>query len=227
MRSFIGTANYMRDHIRNHDQLLAPMHRLITRNSTRNQFIEWKQEDILSFEQIKETIEAIPTLYFINYELPIELHTDASDYGIGAYLFQWDEGIQKPVRFISKSLSPIQKRWTVIEKECYAIYFAFKEFEYLIRDSKFLLRTDHLNLIYINEPKSPKVARWKLLIQDYDFTVEFIKGKDNVMADAFSRLSEDLDDDPEFLKAPRKSETINNIVPNDLSRSSHELTNYA
>ena len=78
---------------------------------------------------------------------PIYLHADASDYGIGAYLFQIVDGKDQPIAFMSKSLSGAELRWSTIEKECYAIVYALKKFEYLIRDTHFTLRTDHRNLL--------------------------------------------------------------------------------
>ena len=116
---------------------------------------------------------------------PIFLHTDASDYGIGAYLFQLKNGIEYPIAFISKALKKEQLRWSTPEKEAYAIYYAFVKLEYLIRDVHFTLRTDHKNLTYINLENTGKVKRWKLAIQEYDFDIEHIPGHLNVVADAF------------------------------------------
>jgi hypothetical protein len=128
-------------------------------------------------------------MFFIDDDAPIFMHTDASDYGIGVYLFQSVEGIEKPIQFMSKSLSTQEQHWSTIEKELYAIVYALRKFEYLLRDRHFILRTDHENLKYLNDPPSPKVRRWKLTIQEYDFDLEHIKGVQNVAADAFSRLS--------------------------------------
>jgi transposase InsO family protein len=90
--------------------------------------------------------------------------------------------------FMSKSLSETESRWNTTEKECYAFVYAFKKFEHLISDIPFILRTDHRNLVYINETKSSKILRWKLLIQEYDFHIEHIPGKFNVVSDTFSRV---------------------------------------
>ena len=89
---------------------------------------------------------------------------------------------------MSKLLSEQEKRPNTTEKQAYAIVYAFKQFEYLIRDRKFVLRTDHQNLIYIDTENNAKVKRWKLMIQEYDFWIEHIAGIDNIIADAFSRL---------------------------------------
>jgi len=67
----------------------------------------------------------------------------------------------------------------------------FKKYEYLLRDRYFILRTDHRNLTYLNESASPKVRRWKMLIAEFDFSIEYIKGEDNIVADAQSRLLTD------------------------------------
>ena len=81
---------------------------------------------------------------------PIYLHTDASQYGKGAYLFQIrDEGGVKrevPIRFLSKSFDDRMSRWSTIQQEGYAIFYAITSWEYLLRDRRFLVRTDHANL---------------------------------------------------------------------------------
>ncbi len=146
-------------------------------------------ELISSYEEVRQKVGNCPSLAFLDDNLPIFLHTDASDYGTGAYLFQpTPDGIEKPIAIISKSLTKERLRWSVPEKEAYAIFYAFQKLEYLIRDVYFVLRTDHKNLTCINEEGSSKVRRWKLAIQEYNFDIEHIKGEDNVVADAFSRL---------------------------------------
>ena len=43
---------------------------------------------------------------------------------------------------------------------------------------------------YINFGQSSKIMRWKLMIQEFDFSIEHVSGEENVIADAFSRLVE-------------------------------------
>ena len=116
------------------------------------------------------------------------LHTDASDYGIGAYLFQVKDGVEYPLQFISKSFDSVQSRWSTNEKEAYAIIYAIRKLKPLLRDIHFTLRTDHKNLTYINDPPSAKVMRWKLDLMEYDFDIEHIPGTENEVADCLSRL---------------------------------------
>ena len=69
------------------------------------------------------------TLHFVDEKAAIYLQTDVSQYGIGAYLFQTLDGAEKPVAFLSKTLDKTQLKWTTIEKEGYAIYYAFINFD--------------------------------------------------------------------------------------------------
>jgi hypothetical protein len=93
---------------------------------------------------------------------PIFLHTDASNYGIGAYLFQVVDGINRPIAFLSKSLDDRMRRWDTPQKEGFAIFYALDKFDYLLRDRKFTVRTDHVNLTRLREDYSSnkKVQRW-------------------------------------------------------------------
>ncbi len=93
---------------------------------------------------------------------------------------------------MSKTRNRQQRRWTTTERERYAIYMTLKKYEYLVRDIPFELYTDHESLVYLNNPPSNKVMRWKLAIQEYNCTIDYIKGELNIVADGLSRLTEEL-----------------------------------
>jgi hypothetical protein len=207
LKSFIGCAEYFRSHIRDLSTKLRPLH-LMIQNYDRNRKLDWTQEAREAWDQIREDIRNTQTLYFLDPNAPVYLHTDASDYGLGAYLFQVFD-VEHPVAFMSHLLSEAESRWNVTEKECYAIVFALKRFEHLLRDRHFTLRTDHRNLIYINNSTSPKIRRWKLELQEFDFDIEYLKGEDNSVADNCSRL---MDRNPHSQSAPTNTgdESSNN-----------------
>jgi hypothetical protein len=189
LKGFLGLANYFRDHVEHHSMQTTVLEEL-ARNYSPRRPVAWTDETEAAFENIKTAINDCPQLFFMNDDLssPIFLHTDASDGGIGAHLFQEVNGTTRSVAFVSKALSDSQRRWSTPEKECYAIYYAMRKLDYLLRDRQFLLRTDHRNLTFLNKNSSPKVIRWKLEIQEYDFKIEYIPGPLNIEADALSRM---------------------------------------
>jgi hypothetical protein len=137
-----------------------------------------------------------PKLYFLQDAIDSEiwLETDASDYAIGAYLYQsyTEPGtrrkVTRPIGFMSKTLDKTEIKWSTYEKEGYAMVKAVKKWHHLLADKRFTIRTDHRNLTYLRDTGSPKVYGWKQELQAYDFDLEYVKGEENVAADAFSRL---------------------------------------
>jgi hypothetical protein len=91
--------------------------------------------------------------------------------------------------FVSKVFSAVQKRWATCEQEMFGVYFCVKKLHYLIGGRKFTVRSDHRNLQYWSHVSaSAKVERWKLALTEYDFDLEYIKGEENLVADAMSRV---------------------------------------
>ena len=187
LKSFLGLVNYFRDFVRNHSNIVKPLHALLT-NYQKSKKICWTEEAKPAFESIKTEIAKCTTMHFLNDTDPIFLQTDASEYGIGGYLFQLIDGKEVPIAFVSKSLSVPQLRWAIIQKEAYAIFYTCMHLKTLLRDRKFTLRTDHRNLLYISENSNPMIVRWYMALSEYSFDLEYIKGESNNVADTMSRL---------------------------------------
>ena len=136
---------------------------------------------------MKVIINNCPILFFYNETAVIILQTDASDYGIGGYLFQIIDGKHQPIMFISKAFTRAQLRWSPFEKEAYAIIYCVKKLDYLPRDVKFTLQTDHRNLLFLKENSDAKVVRWNMVLSEFNYTLEHIPGNTNIVADMMSR----------------------------------------
>jgi hypothetical protein len=189
MKSFLGLANYFRDHIRNYSELARPLQDMIGMNPyNRRNKLQWDDDLVAAYEKLKAMIHECPKLFFIDEKSAVHLYTDASDYGIGAFLCQIINGKTIPIAFISKTLDKSQRKWSTPEKECFAIFYALSKLEHLLLDREFIIHTDHVNLTFLKESKNARVNRWKLALQEYRYTIEFIKGADNVIADSLSRL---------------------------------------
>jgi RNase H-like domain found in reverse transcriptase len=128
-------------------------------------------------------------MHFLKDTEPNFLQTDSSDYGIGGYLFQVVGGmIDHPIVFVSNFWLLTQRRWAVIQKEAYAIFFVCMHLKSLLRYRKFALRTDHRNLLYITENSNPIIGRWNMALSEYSFNLELISGVTSEVADSMSQL---------------------------------------
>ena len=138
----------------------------------------WTEEAIEAFHFCRVAVSNCQELYFLeDTETPI-LQTDASDYGIGDYLYMIVNHQVRVIRFFSKSLVGSQLNWSAREKEYYAIYYGVKLFDDLLDNRYFILKTDHMNLTYINVTFTGKELRWKMYLQDKDFNLYHFAGKE-------------------------------------------------
>lgn len=115
--------------------------------------------------------------------------TDASNKAVGAVLVQEMNGVEKPVAFYSSLLNSAQKNYSATDKELLAVVKSVKHFRPYLIASKWLFRTDHQAITYLFQAKdlSTRLLRWSLQLQEYDFTIEYVKGENNI-ADPLSRL---------------------------------------
>ena len=188
VRAFIGLVGYYRNFIPNFAAVSAPLTDL-TKKGKPN-LVEWGEPQERAYEYLKKAVSSKPILQMPDMNNPFIVRTDASDVGIGATLLQESNGCLMPIAYSSRKLIEREKRYSTSEKECLAIVFGIKKFALYLYGNKFTLQTDHQPLQYLNAAKfeSPRVMRWALFLQNYNFTVQYIKGCENVGADFLSRV---------------------------------------
>jgi transposase InsO family protein len=120
------------------------------------------------------------------------LTTDASVEGLGAILSQVnDDGDEQVIAYASRSLTTAERNYNVTELELLAIVWALHKYRpYIYGVDQFQLVTDHQALTYLNSlsEKSQRLTRWKLLMQEYNYVFLHRPGRDNMNADALSRI---------------------------------------
>ena len=200
LRSFIGIVNYYRDAWIRRSHILAPLTQLTGKQTK----WEWKQEHTDAFNTMKRVISKDTLLQYPDFNKKIEIHTDASDYQLGAVISQEN----KPIAFFSRKLTTAQQNMTVTEKELLAIVETLKEFRNILLGHEIVVYTDHKNLTY-KVFNTQRVMRWRLIIEEFGPTLVYLKGENNPVADALSRL---------HLEPTPKSESDDTVLETPSSR---------
>ena len=192
-QSFIGCSIFFAPFVAHHGEHLAPLADLAKDGFPFHDPSKWQHPYQQLFEDFKKAMCHAVSLYFPDPDQPMYLYTDASTRGVGGVLFQVIDGIIRILQLVSHKFSDAATRWATIEQEAYSIYYSVLRLEYFLRARKFILKTDHANLIFIERSIVPKIIRWRLYLQQYDFLLQHIPGKQNVVADWLSRLHEPIE----------------------------------
>ena len=117
------------------------------------------------------------------------MRTDASDVGIGAILLQKRGEGWKPVSYASRQLLERETKYIISEKECLAVIFGIKKFRPYLEGQHFKIVTDHCSLCFLKNKTSisPRLTRWALELQEFDYELEYKSGNYHKDADCLSR----------------------------------------
>jgi hypothetical protein len=134
---------------------------------------------------MKKVMSTCSVLSLPDFTQPFTVECDASGVGIGVVLMQ----NKHPIVYESRKLRGLGLLYTIYDKEMLSIMHALAKFRHYLVGAKFRVRMDHNSLKYFLDQKylNERQQKWVSKIQPYDFDIEFVKGKNNVVADALSR----------------------------------------
>jgi hypothetical protein len=195
LQEFLGLVTFLGPFIPNLSAQAEPIRALLKKDVP----FQWEDDHQQVFEHIKTLVGNETYLKYYDTEAPTYLMVDASQRGLGAALLQPDRQANgtytqeaKPVAFASKALSKSQKNYVNIEREMLAITFGIKRFHTYLYNRHFTVISDHKPLEMIcNKPilaAPPRLQAMMLAVQDYDYKVKYVPGKDIGLADTLSRL---------------------------------------
>lgn len=222
MRQFLGMMNFYRrfipgaatDQAKLNDTLAGP-------KKKGKVLIQWTSELEEAFERTKNSLSRATLLAHPDAQSELAITTDASDSAIGAVVQQKKGNDWQPIAFMSKKLSPAQKKYSPYDRELLAIYQAIKYYRHLLEGRRFTVYTDHKPITYAFRQNplqsSPRQSRHLEFIAQFTTDIQHISGKDNTVADALSRVEsvKEAVNFEDLAKSQEKDEELQTFLKSD------------
>ena len=213
VRKMLGLLSYYWRSIPSFAQRAQPLYKLLTAdtaNSTKvfktnngqlhsNTAIQWTARHQDALANIINLLTNPPVLAYPDPEKPYILHTDASQEGLGAVLYQRQGKELRVIAYASRSLSPTEKKYNLHsgKLEFLALKWAVTEQfkDYLYYAPSFSVFTDNNPLTYVMSTAKLNATgiRWVGELAEYNFTIHYRPGKSNGDADGLSRMPLEMD----------------------------------
>ena len=194
---FLGMVNYYHRFIPDLAKTVAPLYNYLTdfQKIPRSQKATFNLPDtcLESFNNAKSALAEAALLIHPAEKAEISIATDASTVSVGAVLQQYVSGQWQPLAFFSKKLSTTESKYSAFDRELLAIYLAIKHFRFFVEGRDFVIFTDHeplTNALLSKTDRSPRQSRHLDFISQFTSAIHYVKGIDNTVADALSRLDE-------------------------------------
>lgn len=194
LRRFLGMTNFYRRCIPQAAAAQAVLFDLTKGAKKKDRTpVDWTEKSLGAFELCKHKLANAAILAHPDETLDITLATDASDFAIGATLYQIrKDNIREPLAFFSRRLTETESRYSTYDRELLAIYAAIKYFRHMIEGRSFKIETDHKPLTHAfaqsADHASPRQIRQLDFISQFSTDIRYIKGETNEVADALSRV---------------------------------------
>lgn len=186
LQSALGLFSYFRRFVPFFSRVAGPLLNLVRKDTHFN----FDKECERAFRALRDLLVQAPVLAIFNMEKETELHTDASSSGYGAVLMQrQDDKSFHPVSYFSRRTTPAESRYHSFELETMAIVYAIRRFEQYLKGIPFRIVTDchALTMTLARKDINPKIARWALELESYNYEIIHRKGESMGHVDALSR----------------------------------------
>lgn len=213
VRKIMGVVSYLRNYVPKISDIAAPLDALRNDKDVEN---KWTQLHTDRLNSIKQILMSKAILHTPRMEDKMYLETDASQYAASAILTQRDDkGRTIIIAMASTSLPTSAQNWSVNRRELFAIYYGFQRFRsLLLGHPKIEVWTDHkaITFYYTTHVPNRTIQSYMDVLNQFSFTVTYIKGIDNILPDLLSRLYPPLDNEKELEEEDKKIKQLNRII---------------
>ena len=228
VKSFVGLVSHYRHFIKGFAKIAAPLYDLTSSDNKdkKSEHVNLSPEALEAFDHLKAACLQAPILAFPDFDKPLLLEMDTSGKGLGAVLSQKQaDGWYHPIAYASHVMNKTKQRYHSNKQEFLTLKWAVTEqfHEYLLPYGKnrneFVVHTDNNLLTYIFSSANLDAAGqcWEAHLTSYNFSLEYQKGKDNIVADFLSWMNECLPEEEvqEYLNKipyPGVKAVLNNTI---------------
>lgn len=193
LRRFLGMINYYRRFVPQAAQSQLPLNSFLKQSIKKDKSkIPWTPQAEKAFEDCKKKLADATLLSYPSPGACLALTTDALSAAIGAKLEQRVNNNWEPLGFFSRKLTPTEQRYSTYDRKLLAIFASIKFFQQLLDCNHVTIITDHKPLTFALNMKHEKASERQLrqldYISQYATEIKYIKGEDNIVADALSRI---------------------------------------
>lgn len=216
IRQLLGFLSYYRTYVQDFSRVAKPLYDLLQSKQGARQSnlprgkakgqqlssrtpVDWTTQHQQVLEQLVDRLTKPPVLAYPDFNRPFTLHTDASQKGLGAVLYQNQDGKMRVIGYGSRTLTPAEQNYHLHsgKLEFLALKWAIcdKFRDYLFYAPHFTVFTDNNPLTYVlSTAKLNAVGhRWVGQLADFQFDIKYRPGKTNIDADTLSRCPLDID----------------------------------
>jgi transposase InsO family protein len=214
IRRLNGMLNQLMKFIPNLATLTAPIRQLLRE---KQEWI-WDEPQQQAFTKLKAILTSDKVLAPYDPKLETILSTDACNSGLGAALFQIQtDGTRRPVSFASRSVTEVESRYAVIEKEALAVVWGCERFNQYLHGLTFSVEVDHKPLVTLLNSKNlvdmpARILRFRLRLMKYAPSIVYVPGAKHHIADYLSRTNNSTSPNPGDVTFLDEVEHFNNMA---------------
>ena len=201
---------YYRRFIKGFGKVALPLRKLLIglesqgKKAAKHTPVDWGEEEQIAFDTLKSLCCKAPILAYPNYKIPFILHTNSSLEGLGAVLYQVQNGIKRVIAYASRSVNKTEINYPVHKLEFLALKWVItdKIHDYLYGGNTFDVYTDNNPLTYVLSTAMLDACshRGVARLANYNFNIHYRSGITNVVADVLSHIQwPDILSDPDMV----------------------------